>query len=248
MKPVSKNRRQAGFTLVELVIAIALLTVIMSVAYSALSAIVRSKSALDDGRDADLTANALLLRMTRELSSIVLKPTDGNLNPCPPHTPQSANQTTILGLRETLTNGERGDSLTFIAANAAQYMPDGSSHSTLVQISYRIEELAENEEGPLSYVLIREEIPYPGPKTAPRGSNLPSGVAPACGQMFRFPLSDRVKSLKFQYYDAQNQRWEDSIGGQNTNPRARLIRFSLTLVSPLGIERSYATSVPIAES
>ncbi len=243
----AKRNCAAGFTLIELVISIALLTVIMSVAYSSLTAIVSSKAALDDGRDADLAANSLLLRMTRELGSIELKPSNGNLNPCPPSPPASASHTPVLGLRETLRNGERGDSISFIASNVGQYLPDGGTHTGLVQITYRVEEVSENPEAIQSYRMLREELPYPGPSKAKAGSNLPPGASPACSEMFRFALTERLTSLKFEYYDQQNQRWEDSIGSGSVPARARLVRFSIKLTSPLGIERLYASSVPIQE-
>jgi len=63
-------RDQKGFTLVEIVVAISILTIMLGIAFDALFQIGRTKRALDDERDAALVANAVLGRMTRELQLI----------------------------------------------------------------------------------------------------------------------------------------------------------------------------------
>ena len=62
-----RRKHSSGFTLVELVIAISILSVILTVAYSSLSYIIRTKKLLDDRRDVSAVANAVLLRVSREI-------------------------------------------------------------------------------------------------------------------------------------------------------------------------------------
>ena len=50
--------REAGFTLVEIIISLALMLFIASIAYSSLQGIIRSKTILDDRRESRLIANS----------------------------------------------------------------------------------------------------------------------------------------------------------------------------------------------
>jgi prepilin-type N-terminal cleavage/methylation domain-containing protein len=242
-----RARLASGFTLIELLIAITLLAVIMSVAYSALAAIVQSKTYLDDGRDADMLANAVIMRLTRELSSIELRPaaTGGPLSSiirCDTTDPAPGQPVALQSIQETLTNGKRGDQIVFIASNVGQYIPDGEVHSGLVQISYRIEDSPEEDAIEGASMLVREELPFPGRSSSRALSAI---TRRACERILRFPITNRLSSLKFEFYDERNQKWEQSIGTGNNSFTPRLARFSIQLISTLGVLRTYSSSVPI---
>lgn len=78
------KRDSAGFTLIEIVIAVSILAAIVGVAYGSLTSIMRSKKLLDEERDLRAVANSVLTRMTRELqlaySGVPLMPPRNQLN------------------------------------------------------------------------------------------------------------------------------------------------------------------------
>jgi len=244
------RQRSTGFTLIELVIAITILVVIMSFAYSSLSSIVQSKTALDDGRDADMIANAILTRLTRELSLASISSrssgSGGGETLFPPCLVDDDNPkfpgVRLLGEKETLRSGERGDSISFLASDAGQYLPDGGTHTGLVQITYRV---VENEDKELDkeglYVLMREEVPF----LVSSSSGNTARWKQACKKAIAFPISDRATKLSFEYFDRDAGKWADSWSGVSTSSTPALIRFSVALRSPRGVARSYATSVPV---
>ncbi len=59
--------KQGGFTLVEVVISLSILTVILSTAYSAITQIISTKKLLDDKRDNSLVASLIVRRLSKEL-------------------------------------------------------------------------------------------------------------------------------------------------------------------------------------
>jgi prepilin-type N-terminal cleavage/methylation domain-containing protein len=245
------RKRTQGFTLIELVIAIAILVVIMSFAYSSLSSIVQSKNALDDGRDADMVANAVLTRLTRELSLATISGRSSGGSGTsetlfPPCNLEDDNPkfpgVRLLGEKESQRSGVRGDSISFIASDAGQYLPDGGTHTGLVQINYRV---LENEDKELAkeglYVLMREEVPF-----------LPSSSTSntirwkqVCKKAMTFPVTNRLSSFTFEYFDRDANKWLDSWSGTSLASSPTLIRFSISLRSPKGISRTYATSLPV---
>ena len=248
MKALSdRSPHMRAFTLIELVIAIALLAVLMTFAYSALASIVSSKSGLDDGRDADMIANSLLTRLTRELGSAQVGGSGSSSSALlfPRCDPNNASPSfpgvALLGTRETLTNGEHGDNISFIASDVGQYLPDGGTHTGLVQISYRVEDDPDADPGSGLHLLIREEIPFLSGASGASTSLLKK----ACDRQIRFPITNRLRGLSFEYYDARNQRWLDSWGTSTSSGGPSLIRFSLQLESDRGVIRKYSTSVPV---
>jgi prepilin-type N-terminal cleavage/methylation domain-containing protein len=243
--------KSQGFTLIELVIAIAILVVIMSFAYSSLSSIVQSKNALDDGRDADMVANAVLTRLTRELSLAAISgKTSGSSGTSetlfPPCNLDDDNPkfpgVRLLGEKETQRSGIRGDSISFIASDAGQYLPDGGTHTGLVQINYRV---VENEDKELDkeglHVLMREEIPFL-PSSATSNTARWKQV---CKKAMTFPITNRLSNFSFEYFDRDSGKWLDSWSGTSLSSSPTLIRFSISLRSPKGVTRTYATSLPV---
>lgn len=225
-----------GFTLIEVIIAISILSMILSIAYSALNQIISSKRMLDDRRDAGLIADAVLLRMTRELQLIYLDET-GRVLLLPPRdkvdekVPPNA---TIIGEPSKLDNGEPGDSIKFLALEGGQYLPDGGTHSGIVQISYRVEPDPDQQRGSqATYYLIRDETPY---KTDPKEAYKDSMI---------FPVTANLVSLGFEYYDQEKEEWATTWGEENKRKLPSMIRFSISMRSPAGVVETYATAVPI---
>jgi len=228
----NRTRSSAGFTLIEITIAVAILGTMLFVGYSALSNISWGKKTIDDRRELRLTAASVLSRLTRELQLSfgqlpLLPPRDNLAKPYP-------STVVLIGEPGTLENGAPGDSLTFLALEGGQYLPDGGRHSGVVQITYRVEPDPQDKGGGKEELfLVREETPLIAPPKR------------AYGQTMTFPITDAVTALEFRYYDGEKDEWVDSWGIEGREGLPKLIRFSLTLRSPLGDSQTFSTIVAI---
>lgn len=223
---------ESGFTLIEIVIAISILAIIMMVTYSSLDQIIRTKYALDDSREMKAVVNSVLVRMTRELqlakSGLPLLPQRDKIGQF------NKPNLNLLGENLKLPNREEGDSITFIASQGGQYLPDGLTHSGDVQITYRVEEDPEQEgQQNRTYYLVREEVPY-----------LRSAEEAYKDSMI-FPMTRKLVGLKFRYYDSRTNKWVSSWG-QNANLRVpQIIEFEVKLRSEKGSIGTFKTAVAL---
>ena len=238
-------RRSRGFTLVEIVIAIAILSIILGTAYSSVTQILNCKKILDDKRDLSVTAYAVLRRLTREFQLSVdefplLFSEDTTDNKDIPN---------LFFLGEKGSSGigsnSSGDSVTFVAQEGGQYLPDGGTHTGMVQLTYRLMKDPEKREDNAALSLVREEIPY---ATLPNTSD-PKEWKKAKEKAFKnrmtFPITDNVESFKVRYYDLENDKWVEVWDQDRKGLLPALIQFSIRLRSPLGSVQTYSTMVPI---
>lgn len=221
---------KSGFTLIEIVVAVSIVAIILTVAYSALGQIGRSKQALDDARDVRLIANALLNRVAREFQ---LASSTHSLLPPPGSSGTSQDSPfQMVGESRSLGDRARGDSVRFVALEGGQYLPDGGAHSGAVQISYRVDENPEeqsNDPNTKTYVLVREEVPLIRP------------LEKAYEKAMVFPITDRLVSFSLSYYNRSDKTWSDSW--ESSLPG--LVRFSVELRSPLGKIHRFTSAVPL---
>ncbi|RIL05131.1 MAG: hypothetical protein DCC75_11975 [Proteobacteria bacterium] len=233
MSPRKPAASPCGFTLMELMIAISILSLVLSVAYSSLRQITRGKQLLDDSRDAHLIANSVLVRMTRELQLLVRDP-GSNLLP-PASNLNSARYGVLEGIRGNI-NSDAADSITFLAVEGGQYLPDGGAHSGIVQISYRVAEDPEQEGDPTPrYLFIRDEVPYIRPPDQ------------AYKKIMTFPITNRLVSLEFSYFDPEKEQWIEEWQAAASNKAPSMIRFSLSVESPRGRIDQFSTVVPVGK-
>ncbi|NLF26236.1 MAG: prepilin-type N-terminal cleavage/methylation domain-containing protein [Deltaproteobacteria bacterium] len=218
-----------GFTLLEIVIAVGILGVMLSVAFTALNQISRTKRALDDERDSMLLANAILTRMTRELQLIT---DQANLLP-PLNNPTKGYgvDVRLVGSPNRLSNGESGDQITFVANEAGQYVLHGQTHAGIVQISYRVEPDPDQPSGEnRTFFLVRDEIPAIRP------------LKKAYSNMMTFPVTRSLVGLQLRYFDGRD--WRDQWDEKQKQP-PMLIQFTVKTRSPAGRISSYTTMVPV---
>ena len=229
---MAERRAHRGFTLIEVVLAVSILAIIMGVTYSALNQIIRSKQVLDDSREVKAIVNSILLRMTRELqlakAGVPLLPPRDKLDQ---FNKPSLN---LVGDSLKLPNGQPGDSLTFIAAQGGQYLPDGSTNIGDVQITYRVEEDPEQAgvKGRTFY-LVREEVPYTRP------------AKKAYEQAMVFPVTNRLVSLSLRYFDRRSSRWVTTWGTGANVKLPKLIEFAVKIKSSSGSIESFRTAVAL---
>jgi hypothetical protein len=135
--------------------------------------------------------------------------------------------------RSEESGGGAGPSLTFLAKEAGQYIPDGGTHSGIVQITYRIEEDPDQRGArQRTLLLVREEVPHRLPATR------------ACADVIRFPITKNLVSMSFQFFDKRAEEWSASWSNERSVRMPNIVQFSLTLATPQGQE-TYTTAVPI---
>lgn len=227
--------RSAGFTLIEVVIAIGILGFILSIGYSSLRNILRSKEILDDGRDIRMVTDAVLLRLVRELQLAYDKDM-ARLPSCQEQNPRPLPVTdTFLGEKGSLGPDDiRADSITFLALEGGQYLPDGGGHSGVVQIRYFLAPTPPDDpSGGGPYTLIREELPYLKP------------IKKACERVVTFPVTNRIFGLEFSYYDPKSDSWVESWASPDHDHIPSMVRFKVTFRSAAGKLSSFSSTVPL---
>lgn len=223
-----------GFTLIELLLAITILAMIMGVAYSALGEVVRAKRLLDDSRDSRSMCDAILQRFTRELQLAYNGP-EGLLPPRD-KTDEPLNSRIKLIGEKNEERGERADRITFLASEGGQYIPDGGTHSGLVQITYRVERDPDNSDKDAPLYLVREEVPYTRP------------FDKAYEKAMIFPITKQLVSLSFRYYDLEKTEWREDWGTLPQIGLPAMIEFSAAVRSPEGRIEIVTTAVALRAS
>jgi prepilin-type N-terminal cleavage/methylation domain-containing protein len=233
INPSNRILASRGFTLLEITMALSLLSFIAILGYSTVFSLVESKKVLDDQRDARFIANAVLSRLTRELQSafsgVPLLPSRDSVNLANAQPQQSIN---LIGKEETLPNGEPGANIRFVALEAGQYLPDGGTHSGLVQIEYRV---AEDPDDPTRqrYILVRDETPVTRP------------FDKAYAKTMTFPITKELISFRLRYYDPGDEQWVTEWGSEGRVKLPGAIEFSVTLRSQAGVLSRFVSAVPL---
>lgn len=234
--------------------ALTILSLIVLTSYQLLKSVIEAKVVLDQNREATFIGNSILTRLTRELqlaevgrpllqdcsSSSSSAPSSAPATgPAPTTTgtpaPTGGTQINLIGEEKSIGLSERGDSITFLAREGGQYVPDGGTHSGVVQITYRVEKDPDQPDSNSkpSYLLIRDEMPYRKP------------VSKACADAIRFPISKDVLSLEFSYYDKKSESWQNEWGTGKFIKLPQMIQFKLKLKGPEDTVRIYTTAVAV---
>ena len=222
------RHRSHGFTLIEVILAISILSMMVVLNYRMIKNLIESKIIVDDKREAMFVANSVLTRLTRELQLAVTKPT--LLPPC-----DQANTTRPL-TAFVATGGDQGQGpvLTFSAREAGQYIPDGSTRSGVVQITYRVDNDPDaKSDKDATLLLVREEMPNRNPPQL------------ACKSVIRFPISSNLVNLEYKFFDKKTREWSSDWTGPKSSNLPDIIQFSLTLKSPKGDIDTYTTAVAL---
>ncbi len=234
-----KSSNKKAFTLIEIVIAISILSIILGTAYSVITQIVGTKRILDDKRDISLIANAIVRRLGKELQLA----TDEYTIMCNAQRATSTNSLKFIGSDSSADCGY-SDSLTFIAMEGGQYLPDGGTHTGLVQITYRLAKDPESTNNNV-FSLVREEIPYATLPNTNDPKAWDTAISKSFGKKMVFPVAENVTSFTLKYFDLSQNQWLNEWG-QNQKEIPSMIYYSISLLSPLGNSETYATAVPIS--
>lgn len=227
----SNLQSQSGFTLIEIVVSLAILAVIVGITYLSLSNIVLTKQLLDDRRDSDRIADSSINRLSKELqlafSGIALL-----IHPDSDKQSQLSNKINLVGLEGNLGNGEPGDTISFVALEGGQYLPDGGTHSGVVQITYRVEEDPDNPDSK-TYYLIRDEIPIIKPEEKAKEKRM------------TFPITKELVSLQIRYFDRETGEWSRSWGSETHVKLPAMVELKFKIMSPGGTVDTFTTAVAL---
>ncbi|MCI5066711.1 prepilin-type N-terminal cleavage/methylation domain-containing protein [bacterium] len=232
--PASPPLEDRGFTLIEVLLAIGILSVMVTLSYSSIESILRSKKAIENDQEIERLELVLMRRLTREFQ--LAYPNLPRLPPADNLKQRFSSRENLLGKQGTMPNGQPGDSVTFVAISAGQqFLEDRRSNSGLVQITYSLREdpeRAPQEEYPV-YSLIREEVPYKRP------------YEQAYAEALRFPLLDFAEGLQIEYFDLREGVWTREWGDEERRDLPALLRFTLSVRSPNGKPARIRATVPM---
>lgn len=226
-----RSRRIAAFTLIEVVLALGIMGFMLSIGWGALRNVAESRRVLNERQDLELVGQAIITRLVREFQLAT-----GSLSLMPP----SNNQQLKFGQQDSFLAEGGGDNgkitLTFLALEGGQYLPDGGRHSGVVQLSYRIVPTPPSENRPAdSLSLIRSELPYLRP------------FSKAYEQEIVFPVSHDLVDASFEFYDANQAKWARSWTPSSNTGIPTMIRLSISIRSKTGRVNRYSTAVAISK-
>lgn len=216
------RRRQAGVTLVEALVAIAILAIVTSLIWGGYAQTARNKERVETDLDRHHTVQSALNRMTRELSMAYVS---AQLNPSPS---MQTVQTAFVG-----TDRSRGDRLDFCTFAHRRLIRD-SHIGDQAEVSYF---LTDHPEGGRRKVLARREQPRPDDRPD-RGGRV---------QM----LIEDVEDLQFEYLDPLSgewvQRWDTTQAAGQPNRLPSQVKITLTIPHPhiRGRNVTYGTRVAV---
>ncbi len=226
-----KRSQASGFTLIEVVLALGILSVMVVLNYNMITTLVESKMEIDDQRDSVFVANSVLTRLTRELQLVTKDPK------LPPECDAAGSnptqrQSAALLSEEGGQSGGKGPTLTFSAKEAGQHIHDGNSHSGVVRISYRVEADPDQKGGETPGLLfLRDEIPNRPPFDL------------ACKDAIRFPITNRLVNVSYKFFDKRTGEWSNTWSGTTAATLPDIIQFTLWLKSDKGRVTSYTSAV-----
>ena len=175
--------RQRGFTLIEVLIAIAVLAIMMTLAWSSITGAVTAKRNLETSQERDHEIRVGLARMVRDLSSAYI----------------SANEEQSVLERRTMFIGKSEgtvDELGF-SSMAHRILWANANESEQTIITYMSE--ADLEDSSLTN-LVRRELRRPTNDTSSRRDKEPAELD---------VLIRDVERVKLEYYDWKEKAWKD---------------------------------------
>ena len=209
------RRQSAGFTLIEVMLALAILTFITTIMWGAFSQSVTSKRNIEAAQDRMHTVRVALLRMAREIEMAYLSESE--------NTSLAEPRTRFLG-----SPNADVDQLIF-SSFAHQRLRSGLAEADTTVISYYGER--DPEDRRILNVMRREtkRLQAEDPKLIP-------GEA--------YILCPDVSKLKFSFYDHKKKEWQrewNTLGATGMQYVPTHVRITLTVIDERGQEVSFST-------
>lgn len=237
MRPQQFKRPDAGFTLIEVILAIAILAVMVTLNYQILRGIIQAKELIEDRREAMYIANSLLTRLSRELQLAVAIPRN-RLFACP-NGPGGGAAPANPGPARFLfgESNDQGATIQFMAKGAGQQTADSSGQTGVVMLKYTVQqdpELRSQRDAPLS--LVRSEIPSSGQ------------ALKDCKKELIFPITNNLLAFNLRFYDGRSKSWSDSWDAQRAGRLPHIIEFTVSLQSPKGNTVTHTSAVRVTSA
>ena len=180
-----KNR--SGFTLVEILLALSIFAIVLSIIYTSYTATFRIINETEYQADIYRMARVALERIYEDLESVYAPQ-----YPESPEPDEESGQVVEFVGEEAEVNGRRADSLRF-TSRAHLVFSDQDQPSGTADIGYYVEENDEEEEEDL--LLYRKDTPGVGevPDQETRG----------------LVLCEKLQSVSFTYYDAEGEAYDN---------------------------------------
>jgi type II secretion system protein J len=210
--------RPGGFTLLEILIAIAILALVVSSLYGAYSGTMETTEKVESVRNVDQVARLALVQLTDDFKSLYYEKAQEESEDSPYH---------FGGGREMEIEGEGGPVVTFVTTSHLGFEMMFPSFR-INRVSYVLEKQGDSD---LSYTLVRTESSF---------ADLPGEHDET-----KVELADGVESLTLNYVDAEEQtfsQWDtEEAESEGLLPRLVQIRLEMAGESP----RVFTTSVAI---
>ena len=214
----TRHISRAGFTLLEIVIAIAILAVIFTGLYSAYSSTLDTTEAVESERDVEQAARLGLMRIADDLASLYYREVDGGDAEPSPYRFEGA---------DTEALDEGGTVMEFTTTGSLDF--DMVFPSLRInRVSYALEKQSDSER---YYRLVRRELPF-----ADLGGT---------GQESVIEVAEGVEMLSVSYFDEEGQvqlQW-DSEAPESETVLPRLVHVRLQLAAAKS--RFFATTVAL---
>jgi general secretion pathway protein J len=145
---LSVHNRNGGFTLLEIIIAIAILAIVFSSLYAAYSSTLETTEQVESERDIEQAARLGLMRMADDLASVYVQEAENDSEDSP--------YRFVGGSSDSL---DQGDTVVEFATSGHLDFDMIFPSLRINRVSYVLEKQAEEER---SYRLVRREIPFAG--------------------------------------------------------------------------------------
>jgi general secretion pathway protein J len=207
----SHTPHSTGFTLIEVLLAMAILVVIMSVVYGSFSTAGRNVEQAEAARDETDLARTLLAKLTDDLTNAYFNP---KMNMVNPNTSANVNQTILYGKKAETGEGEdkmRHDSLSL--TTLTNWRKPDSKETELLEVGYFFKEKPDGS----GYSLYRRE------------KRELSADAPPLEGGVEYEITDRVEGLQFRYYNGTT--WVDEWDTRTLPGLPKTVELALTFDS-----------------
>ncbi len=216
---------KSGFTLIEVVIAVAITVVVLTMLYSSFSQLIKAKRMVETENELTQEANTILLKMRHDLVNAFPR---GSIN-SEVSSPSSSAYSYFTGSLE-------GDNSRIIFTSFAKDLTHYSTQSGQSEISYYLVPLRDQDDN--MYALMRKDNYWIG--------NDQAGSA--------YPISERVLSFKVNFLSERSQvsadeqkTWEWNSSVMRGFPKAVQVRIILS--GSDGQEEVYSmiVAIPVAD-
>jgi general secretion pathway protein J len=203
-----RTPHSTGFTLIEVLLAMAILVVLMSVVYGSFSTAGRNVEQAEAARDETDLARTLLAKLSDDLTNVYF---NSNMKLVSQNTRANVNLTILYGKKEETGAGAdkvRRDSLSL--TTLTNWRKPDSKETELLEVGYFFKEKADGS----GYLLYRREK-----------RELSADVPPLEGGV-EYEITDRVEGLQFRYYNGT--AWVDEWDTRTLGGLPKTVELTLT--------------------